>query len=297
MVFPYGHVCLWELDCKESRVPKNWCLKTVVLEKTPESLLDSKEIKPVNLKGNQPWILVGRTDAEVETPVFWSSGAKRCSLEESLMLGKIESRRRGCQRMRWLDGITDAIDLNLGELREIVRDREACHAAVHRSQRVRHDRATEQQQQNSWTQLSDWIATRVKGVFVINSVREWIWLNTDVEPWERALQSGDSLASHLCHIHLWELYVFLCFPRQTEGYAYKILRNTLWKVIYLNIIWRKAGSRFIFGYVQGKTSKQNLNITVKCAFTVELLFGFQFFFSSSKSGEYVCFGYKIIHSF
>ena len=266
MVFPYGHVCLWEMDSKESRVPKNWRLRTVVLEKTPESLLDSKEIKPVNLKGNQPWILVGRTDAEVETPVFWSFGAKRCSLEESLMLGKIES-RRGHQRMRWLDGITDAIDLNLGELQEMVRDREACHAAVHRSQRVRHDRATEQQQK-SWTQLSDWIATRVKDVFVINSVREWIWLNTDVEPWERALQSGDILAPHLCHIHLWELYVFLYFPWQTEGYAYKILRNTLWKVIYLNIIWRKAGSRFIFGYVQGKTSKQNLNVTVKCAFTV-----------------------------
>ena len=70
------------------------------------------------------------------------------------MLGKIES-RRGHQRMRWLDGITDAIDLNLGELQEMVRDREACHAAVHRSQRVRHDRATEQQQQKSWTQLSD----------------------------------------------------------------------------------------------------------------------------------------------
>ena len=70
-----GHVHLWELDHKEGRVPKNWCLWTVVLEKTPESPLDSKEIKPVNLKGDQPWIFTGRTDTEA--PVFWLSDAKR----------------------------------------------------------------------------------------------------------------------------------------------------------------------------------------------------------------------------
>ena len=70
---PSGHVWLWQLDHKEGRMPKNWCLQTVVLEKTSESPLYSKEIKPVNLKGNQPWILVGRTDAEAEAPVFWPS--------------------------------------------------------------------------------------------------------------------------------------------------------------------------------------------------------------------------------
>ena len=74
---PSGHVQLWELDHKEGRMPKNWCLQTVVLEKTPESPLDSKEIKPVNLKGDQPWIFIGRTDAEAEAPVFWSSDANR----------------------------------------------------------------------------------------------------------------------------------------------------------------------------------------------------------------------------
>ena len=72
---PSNHVWLWELDRKEGRAPKNWCLQTVVLEKTPESPVDSKEIKPVNLKGNQPWIFIGRTDAEAEAPVFWSSCA------------------------------------------------------------------------------------------------------------------------------------------------------------------------------------------------------------------------------
>ena len=72
---PRDHVWFWELDHKEGRTPKNWCLRTVVLEKTPETSLDSKEIKPVSLKGDQPWIFTGRTDAEAETPVFGSSDA------------------------------------------------------------------------------------------------------------------------------------------------------------------------------------------------------------------------------
>ena len=72
-----GHLWLWELDCKEGRTPKNWCLQTTVLEKTPESPLDSKEIKPVNLKGDQPWIFTGQTDVEIEAPVFWSSDVNR----------------------------------------------------------------------------------------------------------------------------------------------------------------------------------------------------------------------------
>ena len=80
---PGGHIWLWDLDHKKGSVPKNWCLWTVVLEKTPESSLDSKETKPVNLKGNQPWILIGRTDAEVDTPVLWSSD------ENSWLIGKV----------------------------------------------------------------------------------------------------------------------------------------------------------------------------------------------------------------
>ena len=81
--FPSSHVWMWVLDHKECWVLKNWCLQTVVLEKTPESPLDSKEIKPINLKGNQPWILIGRTDAEVETSVLWSSEAN------SWLIGKV----------------------------------------------------------------------------------------------------------------------------------------------------------------------------------------------------------------
>ena len=81
---PSGHVRLWELDQKEGRAPKNWCFRIVVLEKTPESLLDGKDIKPVYLKGNQPWILIGRTDAdaEAEAPVFWSLDANSRLIEK-----------------------------------------------------------------------------------------------------------------------------------------------------------------------------------------------------------------------
>ena len=100
---PSGHILLWEVDHKEGRMPKNWCLRTVVLEKTTEGPLDSKEIKPVNLKGDQPWTFTGRTDAEAEAPVVWSSDGNK-SLEESLMLGKIRRRRRGPQRMDEMAG-------------------------------------------------------------------------------------------------------------------------------------------------------------------------------------------------
>ena len=74
---PSGHVWLWDLDCKEDRAPENWCLRTMVLEKTSGSSLDSEEIKPINLKGNQPWILIRRTDLEAEAPVFWSPDVNR----------------------------------------------------------------------------------------------------------------------------------------------------------------------------------------------------------------------------
>ena len=121
--FSSSHVWMWELDHKEGWAPKNWCFQTLVLEKTLESPLDSKEIKPVHPKGNQPYSLEGLM---LRLQDFGHLMQRADSLNKTLMLGKIEGRRRrGQQRMRRLGGITDSMSMSLSKRQETVKNREA----------------------------------------------------------------------------------------------------------------------------------------------------------------------------
>ena len=158
--FSSSRVQMWELDHKEGWVVKDWCFQTVVLEKSLVSPLDSKEIKPVNPKGNQPWIFIGRTDSEAEAPILWPPDVKSW-LTGAPDAGKYlkAKKRRGWQRMRWLDSITDSMDMNLNKLHETVKNRGAWHAAVHEVTK-------------SWTRLIDWAKTTTWKISSVKKIKQ-----------------------------------------------------------------------------------------------------------------------------
>ena len=143
--------------------------KIVGLEKTLESPLDSKEITPVSTKGNQLWIVTERIDAEAEAPILWLPEVKSWLNGKNLKLGNIEVRmRREWQRMRWLDSISDLMDMSLSKPLEIVKDSWAWHVAAHWVAM-------------NWTGLSDWIATTVKEKFSRKKKKKWFWWFSQAE--------------------------------------------------------------------------------------------------------------------
>ena len=189
MVFP---MVMYGCESRTVKIgEKNWCFWTVVLEKTLDSPLDCKETQPVHSEGDQPWDFFGRNNAK-----YFGHHMRRVdSLEKTLMLRVIRGRsKRGPQRMRWLDGITNSMDVSLSELREMVMDREAWPAVIHGVAK-------------SWTKLSDWTElnwTELNGLVVFPTVFNFSLNFAISSSWsEPQLAPGLVFADCVERLHLW----------------------------------------------------------------------------------------------